>query len=161
MRAKTLGAYLALAFREGISVGADTTWDSHVRVWIGALDHREHVDDFGIEVADDLIAWLAARVTPGDAVEQAEEVAEHWSQLWSSMQALFEQEIDSGFQTHPGDQEITAWIGNEYYGHLTERTFNIDELERNAVRNWLADEASGVFRQPAHSRPAQRASSYR
>jgi hypothetical protein len=151
MSTRALGACLDVAFRRGVAVGADTTWDSHVRVWIGQADQREHVEDFDIDVPDDLTSWLTRKLDRRGIDRDASDSAQAWTEMWSLMQRLFDKEIDTGFQTDPSRQQITAWIGNEYYGHLAERTFKIDELKGREIDGWLADASERVFQPPAHS----------
>lgn len=151
MSVRALAACLDVAFRRGVPVGADTTWDSHVRVWIGQADQREHFEDFDIDVPDDLTSWLTRKLDRRGIDRDASDSAEAWTEMWSLMQWLFDKEIDTGFQTDPSRQRITAWIGNEYYGHLAERTFKTDELKGREITAWLADASERVFQPPADS----------
>jgi hypothetical protein len=59
--------------------------------------------------------------------------------------AVIREEIDTGFQTHPSHQQITAWIGTEYHGHLAEGTFHMDEFDAGEVRWWLSSQADSVL----------------
>jgi hypothetical protein len=122
MSTRALGACLDVAFRRGVAVGADTTWDSHVRVWIGEVGHSAYIEDFDIDVPADVTAWLIGKLDSYGIDSDAGDSAQAWSEMWSSMQRLFDKEIDTGFQTDPSREQITAWIGNEYYGHPRPRS---------------------------------------
>jgi hypothetical protein len=101
MSVRALAACLDVAFRRGVPLGADTTWDSHVRVWIGQADQREHVEDFDFDVPDDLTSWLTRTLDRRGIDRDASDSAEAWTEMWSLMQRLFDKEIDTGFQTDP------------------------------------------------------------
>jgi hypothetical protein len=162
MSVRTLGEGLAAGFSRGLAVGAETTWDSHVRVWLGESKRREQVEDFDVDGHDEVAAWLMGKLKDRDSQNSESESGAVWTQLWRLMRQLFEKEIDTGFQTDPRRQQITAWIGNEYYGHLAERTFTVHEFERYEVNRWLADESGRTFTGPVDlHRPARDQSTHR
>lgn len=61
MGVRTPGRCLDAAFHRGLAGGADTTWDCHVRVWLGESNRREQVEDFDVDAPDEIAAWLMGR----------------------------------------------------------------------------------------------------